>query len=658
MTQIQQIALQDLRFSPSNVRKTGSTDIDDLMASLEAEGVLNNLVVTAGNDGLYYVEDGGRRLRALHQMDEDGRLPAALREVPCKIVDADNAVEAGLSANIIRMAMHPADEFVAFKRLVDDGNTVDEIATRFGKSPRYIAQRLKLANVRPELFELYREDGMTLDQLVALASTDNHEMQRQAWETAAGDWERQPHALRKYLARDSIGAGEALATFVGLDAYESAGGRVQRNLFNDDVRLTNLALLDSLAMDKLEAIAQQHRDAGWSWAEARINMAYEERAEFPRLLFAGQEPPELFGTLEDEARHAVLDARQTEIYDIDEDSLSEEEKNSLQDELQRIEAELSDIDDRMVQVYPDEVKGKSGVLVFTDNSGLNVSYARLRPGEKAGKDGKVSGAPAANAKQEKPKKADLSDAVRTSLAAHRSEVARLHIIRDPTLALCLLIHRLLQSHWPNTYGRNGVCIDTGRTSEAAKVADVHKAVRTALADEVKKLSAIPKRDTLQWLMAQTDAQRLDILALLVANSFDGITAYRDGHETVADIHQIVGFDMADHWNPTVDDFLGRIHGDLVVQAVTEAKGKDAAATLTGLKKAERVATAGKLLAGTGWLPKLLRGADYGKKKATAPVADAPAKAKKPTAKKPAAKKAAKKAVKKAAKKVVAKKAAG
>ncbi len=72
MTHIQLIPLAQLRLSPRNVRKTGGTDVDDLAASIAAERVLNNLVVTDAGDGTYEVEDGGRRLLALQQLQRRG----------------------------------------------------------------------------------------------------------------------------------------------------------------------------------------------------------------------------------------------------------------------------------------------------------------------------------------------------------------------------------------------------------------------------------------------------------------------------------------------------------------------------------------------------------------------------------------------------------
>jgi hypothetical protein len=45
----------------------------------------------------------------------------------------------------MRLPMHPADQFDAFKKLADDGKGPEEIAARFGTTAKIVAQRLKLA---------------------------------------------------------------------------------------------------------------------------------------------------------------------------------------------------------------------------------------------------------------------------------------------------------------------------------------------------------------------------------------------------------------------------------------------------------------------------------------------------------------------------------
>jgi ParB family transcriptional regulator, chromosome partitioning protein len=53
--------------------------------------------------------------------------------------------------------MHPADQFIAFRDLlVQSGFSIDDVAARFGVSPLFVRQRLKLANVAPRIIKAYR----------------------------------------------------------------------------------------------------------------------------------------------------------------------------------------------------------------------------------------------------------------------------------------------------------------------------------------------------------------------------------------------------------------------------------------------------------------------------------------------------------------------
>ena len=77
--------------------------------------------------------------------------------------------------------MHPADEFEAFDALIADGKGVEDVAARFGVSVLTVQRRLKLSALSPTLLALYRQDGINLDQLIALALSDDHAAQERAW---------------------------------------------------------------------------------------------------------------------------------------------------------------------------------------------------------------------------------------------------------------------------------------------------------------------------------------------------------------------------------------------------------------------------------------------------------------------------------------------
>ena len=135
-SRIRNISLSQLVLSPANVRKTPATAAEDgeLEASIRAKGILQNLIVypaTGAATGVYEVHAGSRRLRILQKLAAEGVINAD-DKIPCKIEEPEDAAETSLAENTIRVAMHPADEFVAMAALIDDGATIEDVALRFG----------------------------------------------------------------------------------------------------------------------------------------------------------------------------------------------------------------------------------------------------------------------------------------------------------------------------------------------------------------------------------------------------------------------------------------------------------------------------------------------------------------------------------------------
>ena len=298
--EIVSIPLNKLVASPLNVRKTGGLTIEDLAASIQAHGLLHNLVVSKATKGdKHQVIAGARRLAALQKLAKEKVLPKTF-EVPCRVVDAEASTESSLAENTIRQAMHPADQFMAFQQLVSDGLGFEEIAARFGVSSTTVRQRLKLANVAPRLFELYRADEINLDQLMALAVTDDHDSQERVWDSAQ-EWQRNPNALRRALTETKVDAAtDPRARFVGIDTYINAGGLIDRDLFQPEHEgyLSDVAKLDRLVAEKLEALAAEVRGEGWKWVEIAAGWA------IPRPL---QVRPPSHGLRADERRNPVRD---------------------------------------------------------------------------------------------------------------------------------------------------------------------------------------------------------------------------------------------------------------------------------------------------------------------------------------------------------------
>src|ERR1700722_18959837 len=226
----QDIPLSQLEHSPLNARKfRNKARIAQFAASIEAHGILENLTVHPTESGNFGVVIGGTRLDALTLLLKRKKIaPDYL--VPCQVRPADDPAlrEISLAENIVRENMHPADEFDAFKKLADDGQGPETIAARFGVTPTIVKQRLKLAVVSPKLIAAYRRDEMTLDQLMAFTVSDDHKQQEKVW-SELPDWNRQRgdgEAIRAALTKEHTAADSKLAKFVGIKAYEKAGGGV------------------------------------------------------------------------------------------------------------------------------------------------------------------------------------------------------------------------------------------------------------------------------------------------------------------------------------------------------------------------------------------------------------------------------------------------
>lgn len=184
MTTIQSIPLDKLYISPANARKTNAKDgIEGLASSIHNHELLNNLVVQPGGEkGTFSVLAGGRRLAALNHLAKAKKLEAD-HPIPCNVIEIEGDIsseEISLAENELRCAMHPSDQFEAFRKLADEGQGPETIAAKFGVTPRVVEQRLKLAVVSPKLIKAYRDGEMELEHLMAFTLTDDNKIQEKA----------------------------------------------------------------------------------------------------------------------------------------------------------------------------------------------------------------------------------------------------------------------------------------------------------------------------------------------------------------------------------------------------------------------------------------------------------------------------------------------
>ena len=627
------VPLNKLKKSEKNARKTPHklADIEAMAASVAVKGVLQPPVVEPeiGADGeptgLYLVTIGEGRRQALGLLAKRKAIKKT-HPVRCVLDTANDPFEISLDENVTRADMHPADQFEAFKRLADErGLSAEEIGARFGVSAAVVRQRLRLGAVSPKLLQLYREQALSLDQLMAFGVSEDHVRQEQVYEQLS--WNRTPPHIRRAMTEAKVPVSDRRAVFVGVEAYAEAGGTMLRDLFSEDGGgwLDDVGLLDRLVSEKLEAVAAEVGEReGWRWVEARI--------DFPHGLGLSRVYPHpVERSPDEEAGMAAL----AEEYDalVSQWDAVEELPPEIDARFREIDAALQAFGDGTA--YADDDRARGGVFVVLGHDGLaRIERGLIRPEDEAPEpeidlvseeaspgdveDGDVAGHPIDTGEDTEPDwdaSAPLPDRIVADLTAHRTTALRNAMASDQTVAVAAVVHSLVLSAFYPHYERAS-CLEIkcgfaalephapGITdSEAGRgIAERHEAWAIRLpqaAGEVWTLVQSLGADDLLNLLAHC--------AGLTINAVRSPVDRRPIAMTHADaLAEALDLDMTTYWSPTARNYLGRVTKAKIGEAVTEAVSPEAAERIAGLRKTDMAEAAETLLVGSGWLPSPLR----------------------------------------------------
>lgn len=536
-------------------------------------------------------------------------------------VDTENdAHEISLDENVTREAMHPADQFEAFKRLADErGYGPEEIGARFGVSAQTVRQRLRLGAAAPELMTAYRDGTLALDQLMAFCVSEDQERQRQVFDQCG------PHtpvyAIRRAMTEAKVRADDKRVRFVGIEAYEAEGGTVLRDLFTEDGGgwLDDPVLLDRLVRDKLAGLAEDARQReGWKWAE--VGSDYQDAAALGRVY-----PVEVVRSEADAAQITAL----SEEYDR---LVSETDTADMLPP--EVDARLEEIDKALQAFgpdfdYPAEAKARAGVMVLLGHDGL----ARIERGLVRAEDAVETRRPEPEAPEawtegegeaETPPAleheadeglAPLSERLVIDLTAHRTMGLRDAVQADVNVALTVVVHALaLQVFYPawGTWTPLQLRLSvTGLERLAPGVSDGPAGRRVA--DRLEAWGArLPEEARDLWAVLSSMAPS-DLLDLMACCAGVGLYAVRDPHDRKPDalahaetLATATGLDMTGTWSATAASYFSRVSKARVLEAVTEATSPEEAGRIAGFKKGDMAEAAERLVEGRGWLPPVLR----------------------------------------------------
>ena len=382
---LQYLPLDRLVPKAEHARKTPveGAGFEQLKASIAAHGLLENLLVlpiAAGDNGndRYEVVAGARRLAALKALAYEDAIEQD-HPVACLVLPDDSPVALiCVVENLVRTAMHPADQFEAIAKHIHAGATVPEIAASFSVSKRMVEQWLRLGNAAPDILNAYRTGEIGLQCLKAFCVTSDTRRQQAVWENLkAQHIASSALRIRIRVTGGWTPAQAEIARFVGVAAYETAGGNLIHDIFAEKdvggIWFEDTALLKKLALDKLEATAEELRTK-WSWVESRVHVSKSDTAQFERIY---PMPGDLTG---DEIKgYERLTVRRDDLTELDEDDWNEDAES----ELERIEERLEELRrleevDRAVFRHEDmEVAG--AIVTIGDDGTLRVIQGLVRP---------------------------------------------------------------------------------------------------------------------------------------------------------------------------------------------------------------------------------------------------------------------------------------
>ncbi len=638
------IPFNKLVLSQSNVRRIkAGIAIEQLAEDISRRTLLQSLTVRAVCDadgvetGMYEVPSGGRRFRALELLVKQRRL-SKTAPVPCVIREEGIAEEDSLAENVQRAPLHPLDQFRAFLTLREKGQSEEEIAAAFFVAVAVVKQRLRLASVSPKLLDVYAEDGMTLDQLMAFTVNGDHTRQEQVFERLSQSYDKQPHAIRRMLTEGAVRVVDKRAQFIGLAAYEEAGGVILRDLFlgDDGGWLQDVGLVEMLVAERLREEAETIRAEGWKWIEVAPDFAYGHVFGLRQL--RGDEVPL---TTDEESTRTALRAELDQIEETyaGPDDLPEE----IDQRIGEIETALAGFDERPVLFDPAEV-ARAGAFVSIDGGGnLRIERGYVRPEDElpvapepeAEIEAEIDGGeprsvPAGGGDDNGASDADpqlapepeedegikpIPDRLMTELTTHRTLALRHALGEHPDVAFLAALHALcLKAFYPYALD---TCLEldiksVGFHSQAPGLND--SALATAMtARHQSWAKALPKEAADLWdaLAAFDGDSRQALFAHCVSQSVNAMfEAYNRKPKALAHadrLAQAVDLDMvAAGWTPTVERYLGRVTKARILAAVRDARGDRAGDRIEHLKKVEMAEQAEELLVGSGWLPEPLR----------------------------------------------------
>lgn len=611
IAQIEMIPAEQLVKSPFNIRiiPYSEASIRKMADSIEAAGVLQNLVVHTLPDGLSGVAAGGRRLAGIHLLIRENRINAGY-PVAVKRVTDELATVASIIENDERVDMHPAEQIIAFRSLSEQGKTPEQIGSMLGYASRHVLRLLKLAGLAPSLLNLMAQDEISIDQCQALALDSNHDRQWQVWEQGLarfGGNSSPAHWLKSQITDNRLNvSGSNAFGFVGHEAYLAAGGLIEEDLFSqqDGNGFADRLLVEKLALEKLEVLgAAIQQQEGWAWMEVR-QVQVRTYGDDAKAFLLHDEPEAVMS----DSEQAQLD----ELYVSLEATGNYDDENVLQQRIDDLEASVIN------RAWTVQDRTRCGVVLSLDRGELVVQRGvqRLEPEDPEQEKETGAGNAEKTGQENSPSPQKPVDSINlpllTKMSSERTLAVQAALMQQPDKAVALLAWKLCQHVFPVSLAHKDpfmIRVDVKHVSLTSDAPSGKEgAAYVALMQEQARLAALlPKnweKDLTTFFMLD-GVLLMSLMAFCTACSVYGVQTRSCGWHTtdsnLGGLESAIGFNLRDWWTPAKEYFMGLKHSQ-IIDAMNEAGCTGKASDAAKMKKGDAAELAEGAMKGNRWLP--------------------------------------------------------
>ncbi|MFY0619048.1 ParB/RepB/Spo0J family partition protein [Shimia sp.] len=563
-TETRMIPLDQLYVHPFNPRQDVSEEeIASLARSIQVGGLIHNLAgFTDPTSDAIGVVDGGRRLRALNHLAQQG-LYETTAEVAVKVTDdAGTARSWAMAANVTHKPLDPADEVRAYREQEAAGVSRNDIATAFACTKAHVDRRLKLAALPDRALELLKDGKINLDAAKALTVGNDAALLKAVIGAIEQGKISHVHQIRDALNPKSVLSTDRRAVFVGLEAYRAEGGAITEDLFEENAYLHNEDLLDSLFATKLKLKTEHiQKDEGWSWA-THIDETY-----LPHGLHGGMDR---------------LYPEQVELPEADQAELTELESVNHWELSDEDRARRTVLHNRTLGDFDDADIASGGVFVFVNGNGELCIERAFRKREK---EQKSTGSGAKGATTDKPALPQnaLDDLKRIALGAQQAA-----LISKQELLLDILGWQIETGAqmWKRPLG---VKFDQP-TLRPEKDSNCHIDARLE-ATEKEDWDAAFTIEALKKFQQKGKKHRNAVIAAGLARTLVATTT----NSTGGAVAELAPPEIRKHWTPDAENYFGRLRADLLTPLwALLLEIEDGDDRLTGFDKLKRKEKANEL----------------------------------------------------------------